>query len=161
MTLQVRLVHSLGDRLIDLPDRSFESPLVVGRLPNADVQVPDALISRRHCVLYLHEGQWYIQDGKGAARTFVNGQPALEGWSSDDVRLSHRRELFLLAADCVKDNVKEATWRAFWMTAVEDRSVDDVANTLGISVGAVYIARSRVLAQLRDEIKKWEDDDAM
>lgn len=78
MTLQVRLVHSLGDRLIDLPERSFESPLVIGRLPNADVQVPDALISRRHCVLYLHEGQWYIQDGKGAARTFVNGQPALE-----------------------------------------------------------------------------------
>lgn len=78
MTLQVRLVHSLGDRLIDLPERSFESPLVIGRLPNADVQVPDALISRRHCVLYLHEGQWYIQDGKGAARTFVNGRPALE-----------------------------------------------------------------------------------
>lgn len=78
MTLQVRLIHSLGDRLIDLPERSFESPLVVGRLPTADVQVPDALISRRHCVLYLHEGQWYIQDGKGAARTFVNGRPALE-----------------------------------------------------------------------------------
>ena len=78
MTLQVRLVHALGDRLIDLPERSFESPLVVGRAPTAEIQVPDALISRRHCVLYLHEGQWYIQDGKGDARTFVNGQPALE-----------------------------------------------------------------------------------
>ena len=78
MPLQVRLVHSLGDRLIDLPERSFESPLVIGRAPTADVQVPDALISRSHCVLYLHERQWYIQDGKRSARTFVNGQPALE-----------------------------------------------------------------------------------
>ena len=78
MTLQIRLVHSLGDRLIDLPERSFESPLVVGRAPTAEIQVPDALISRRHSVIYRHEGQWYIQDGKGAARTFVNGQAAIE-----------------------------------------------------------------------------------
>lgn len=78
MTLQVRLVHSLGDRLIDLPERSFESPLIVGRAPTADLQVPDALISRWHCALYLHEGQWYIQDGKHSARTLVNGHPAME-----------------------------------------------------------------------------------
>lgn len=91
----------------------------------------------------------------------LNQQPALAGWSSDDVRLSHRRELFIWAADRVMNTVKEATWQAFWMTAVEDRSVEDAANTLGLSVGAVYIARSRVLSRLKDEIKQWEDDDAM
>ena len=32
---------------------------------------------------------------------------------------------------------------------------------VGLTTGAVYIARSRVLARLRDEVLKWEDDDAM
>ena len=76
-------------------------------------------------------------------------------------RLEHRRELFRWAADRVKQTVKEATWNAFWMTAVEERDVEDVASQLGVTSGAVYIARSRVLAKLRDEVKKWEDDDAL
>ena len=88
----------------------------------------------------------------------LDQQPALDRWSDEDVKLSHRRELFRWAADRVKETVKEATWRAFWLTAVEDRPVEDVAHTLGLSTGAVYIARSRVLARLRDEVKRWEDD---
>jgi hypothetical protein len=78
MTLQVRLVHALGDRLIDLPERTFESPLVIGRAATADIQVPMPSVSRRHSLLYCHEGQWYIQDGNGGARTLVNGQPTPE-----------------------------------------------------------------------------------
>lgn len=91
----------------------------------------------------------------------LNQHPALDTWSSDDVWLSHRRELFQWAAERVKNSVKEATWQAFWMTAVEDRSVEDAAGILGLSVGAVYIARSRVLSRLRDEIAMWEDENAM
>ncbi len=91
----------------------------------------------------------------------LDQQPAANSWSSDDVRRSHRQELFRWAADRVKTTVRDATWQAFWITAVEERSVEDAAHAVGLSVGAVYIARSRVLARLRDEIKKWEDDDAM
>ena len=47
------------------------------------------------------------------------------------------------------------------MTAVEEREAELVARELGLTVGAVYIARSRVLSRLRDEVKKWEDDDAL
>ena len=47
------------------------------------------------------------------------------------------------------------------MTAVEDKSAETAASELGLTTGAIYIARSRVLARLRDEIQKWEDDDAM
>jgi hypothetical protein len=78
MTLQVRLVHALGDRLIDLPDKTFESPLIIGRADTADIPVPVPSVSRRHGLLYCHEGQWYIQDASGGARTLVNGQPTPE-----------------------------------------------------------------------------------
>jgi RNA polymerase sigma-70 factor (ECF subfamily) len=51
----------------------------------------------------------------------------------------------------IRDGFSESTWRAFWAVAVEGRPAADVAGTLGMSVGAVYIAKSRVLARLREE----------
>ena len=86
---------------------------------------------------------------------------ATSGSSEQYLRLEHRRELFRWAADRVRRSVKEATWKAFWMTAVEDKTAETVASELGLTTGAVYIARSRVLARLRDEVQNWEDDDAM
>src|SRR5262245_11047140 len=44
-----------------------------------------------------------------------------------------------------------ATVRAFRRTALEAAPVEEVAEELGISAAAVYIARSRVLRRLREE----------
>ena len=44
------------------------------------------------------------------------------------------------------------TWRAFWRTAVDGVSPDQVADELGMSRWAVYKARSRVLHRLRSEL---------
>jgi DNA-directed RNA polymerase specialized sigma24 family protein len=41
---------------------------------------------------------------------------------------------------------------------VDEFSVKDIAGQLGISVGAVYIARSRVTARLRDLIESATDE---
>lgn len=87
--------------------------------------------------------------------------PAGDGGHNHEIRLAARRELFLWAAERIKGSVKEATWQAFWQTAVLEKSPEAVAEELGLSVGAVYIARSRVVTRLREEIQKWEDDDAL
>jgi DNA-directed RNA polymerase specialized sigma24 family protein len=86
---------------------------------------------------------------------------AMTSGDEQGMRLEQRRELFRWAAERVKNTVNEATWNAFWMTAIQEQTVEMVANELGLTTGAVYIARSRVLARLRDEVQKWEDDDAM
>ena len=83
------------------------------------------------------------------------------GTTDQLMRLEHRRVLFRWAAERIEQAVKRATWQAFWMTAVDEKSVDEVASELGMTTGAVYIARSRVLAKLRDEVAKWEDDNEM
>ncbi len=78
-----------------------------------------------------------------------------------ELHSAQRRELFRWASDRVKNCVKPQTWRAFWMTAVEDQDPESVAIQLNMTTGAIYIARSRVISRLRDEVKKWENDDAM
>lgn len=57
------------------------------------------------------------------------------------------------AAEKVHVDFRGRTWEAFWQTRVEGRRIEEVAELLGMTPGAVYIARSRVLKKLRDEIQ--------
>src|SRR5665213_2871380 len=75
MPLQVRLRHALGERLMDLPDRTAERPLVVGRSREADVKIPSVTVAAEQCALFVHDGQWVLQDTSGGS-TLVNGAPA-------------------------------------------------------------------------------------
>lgn len=56
----------------------------------------------------------------------------------------------------IQGEFEPRTWQAFWRTAIEEQAVGDVANSLGISANAVYIARSRVLRRLREELEQYE-----
>ncbi|MFN6206242.1 MAG: RNA polymerase sigma factor [Planctomycetota bacterium] len=73
-------------------------------------------------------------------------------------QLEQQRELFGWAARKARDQFVPTTWQAFWLTAVEQRSPSEVAEQLGLSTGAVYIARSRVMARLRELIEQTEFD---
>ena len=67
-----------------------------------------------------------------------------------------QQQLFRVAADRVRDSFAPATWQAFWKTAVEGKSAANVAVELGMSVGAVYVAKSRVLARLTEQIQEMQ-----
>jgi RNA polymerase sigma factor (sigma-70 family) len=60
------------------------------------------------------------------------------------------RGQFAWACEQVRRAVTSATWQAFWRTAVEGQPGKRVAADLGLSVAAVYLARSRVLARLKE-----------
>ena len=64
----------------------------------------------------------------------------------------YRRHLFQWACKRVRPDTSDQAWTAFWSTAVEETPSAEVAEKLGMTVGAVYIAKSRVIAKLRDEI---------
>jgi RNA polymerase sigma factor (sigma-70 family) len=68
------------------------------------------------------------------------------------------RRLFAWACEQVRPAVTAATWQAFWRTAFEDQSGKRVAADLGMSVAAVYLARSRVLARLKELIRSAEEE---
>ena len=78
MALHLHLVHSLGERLVELEARPMERPIVIGRAASADVEVPSSSVSKRHCVLFVRDGRWTIRDAGSTAGTYLNGHP-LEG----------------------------------------------------------------------------------
>src|SRR5689334_11645317 len=61
--------------------------------------------------------------------------------------------LFAWACGEVRREVTDPTWEAFWQTAIDGRPGKEVAAGLGLSLTAVYSARSRVLARLKELIR--------
>ena len=61
-------------------------------------------------------------------------------------------------ATALRDQLAPATWAAFVGTALDGRPASVVAAELAISVNAVHIARSRVMARLRREAEGFLDD---
>jgi RNA polymerase sigma factor (sigma-70 family) len=70
----------------------------------------------------------------------------------------YERRLFHWAAERLRGRFHEPTWKAFWQTAVEGREAKEVAQRLGMSIGGVYVAKSRVQARLREEIHGLENE---
>jgi RNA polymerase sigma-70 factor (ECF subfamily) len=59
---------------------------------------------------------------------------------------------FQRALELIENNFEYRTWQAFWRTTIDEQPATEVAAALGMSAGAVYVAKSRVLARLREEL---------
>jgi RNA polymerase sigma-70 factor (ECF subfamily) len=83
-----------------------------------------------------------------------DGLEAVAG--ADDLRefevAEYRRYLVRRALDLMRAEFQAVTWQACWEFVVQDRPAAEVAAELGITVNAVYLAKSRVLRRLREEL---------
>ena len=100
-----------------------------------------------------------LDGGTGRTSAMFALQQITDDQASREIQLDYRRELFRTAALLVRKNVQESTWQAFWITWVEGQTTEEAASQLNISATAVYIARSRVLHQLRQLVRQWESND--
>lgn len=90
------------------------------------------------------------EGGSEAYRRFQEvPEPALpdEAADTDEVAGVYQRAL-----DLMRGEFEEATWRAFWRTAVDGLSAPQVADELGMTPAAVRKAKSRVLHRLKAEV---------
>ena len=81
---------------------------------------------------------------------------------TDDVaaQQEYQQAVFAWAVARVRDEFRESTWNAFWETAVNHRPIEDVAQEFTMSTGAVYMARSRVMARLKAQVSRLLNEDA-
>ncbi|MFO0878362.1 MAG: sigma-70 family RNA polymerase sigma factor [Gemmataceae bacterium] len=92
------------------------------------------------------------REGQAAGGTEANerlhGLPDPQNADQDALETSL---LYRRALDLIRGEFEEKTWEAFWRSAVEEQDTAAVAAALGMSSTAVRIAKSRVLARLREE----------
>lgn len=77
--------------------------------------------------------------------------------AASEFDLEYRREIFRWAASQVRAVVTAKTWQAFWLTAIEGETNESASRELKMSIGSVYIAKSRVMARLRDLVRQFEE----
>jgi RNA polymerase sigma-70 factor (ECF subfamily) len=111
-------------------------------------------VSRNKIFNFLQANRHNLDRGKGGEEA----RERLETLADSEWQLAsswdeeYERNLALLAMNQVQEEVLPATWQAFWQTAVEGKHAREAGLALGMSAGAVYVARSRVLARLREEV---------
>jgi len=92
--------------------------------------------------------------GQGGSNSQAQWAELPESESSEDSEaeaITSPDSIAFRALQLIKTDFQDATWRAFWRSTIDEQKPVDVANELGLSVGAVYTAKSRVLAHLRSE----------
>lgn len=67
------------------------------------------------------------------------------------------RSILHRTLDVIRAEFEPRTWQAFWLSAVEDVTTQDIARQLEMTVKAVRQARYRVLRRLRVEIGNTRD----
>jgi RNA polymerase sigma-70 factor (ECF subfamily) len=70
----------------------------------------------------------------------------------DATEAEYRRYLLSRILQIVQTDFPATTWQIFQQVVIEARPGADVAREFGVSVNAVYLSRSRVLARLREEL---------
>ena len=91
-----------------------------------------------------------------ATRREANGalaEPAVEPEHLEFIEAAEYRQLLVgRAMRIMRSDFQDATWQACWQSLVEERPAEQIAAELNITVNAVYVAKSRVLRRLREEL---------
>lgn len=100
------------------------------------------------------QGQPQAEGGSDALerlRELADDQPSAS--SAQGVRAGRLSRVL----DAVHCEFEEPTWQAFWQVTVDGRPAAEVAAALGLTANAVYLAKSRVLRRLREDLVKHTD----
>ena len=90
--------------------------------------------------------------GGSAAEAYLANLEASQASLDHDPPPKTPGSLYQRALGLIQKEFQERTWKAFWRVAIDRCSPADVAAELGLSANAVYLAKSRVLRRLREEL---------
>lgn len=118
-------------------------------------------VTRNRVFDFLSRRQRQVAGAGGSdAQQRLDEQPAAGDGADGDGAWDkeYQQGIMRWAMDRVRGEFQENTWQAFWQTAIDGKSPKDVAAGLRMSPGAIYVAKSRVLARLKTEVRQWQDE---
>ena len=92
--------------------------------------------------------------GTSSILEFLHQQPVDDPQTTAELLLESRRQTLRWATEQIRSEFSRESWAMFWETAVAGRSVADVAGAMQRSVGAVYMARFKVMQRLRERCRE-------
>lgn len=101
---------------------------------------------------HAHRSRRERSPGGTAALDHLHQLPAAQA-DEDQWNEHYEQRLLQWAAGRVREEVQPNTWQAFWQTTMERKSGQVVAADLGMSVAAVYLAKGRIMKQLRELVQ--------
>jgi RNA polymerase sigma-70 factor (ECF subfamily) len=114
-------------------------------------------VTRNRLNTFLHADRAYNRgSGDSAVQALLEQQPDGNG-DADLWDREYQRRLLSVAAQQVREEFEDASWQAFWQTTYDNQTPGEAAEALGISVGAVYIARSRIRARLAQRVQELQE----
>jgi RNA polymerase sigma factor (sigma-70 family) len=108
---------------------------------------------------FLAERQRAHASGDSALVRVLDNLESREGLARE-VEAEFHQEVLAEALKRVRERVPAQRWEAFRLTALEGLSGEDAAARLGMPVGTVYTAKSKVQQLVRDEVRQIEDGPA-
>lgn len=76
---------------------------------------------------------------------------------SSCITMEARRQALLWAVSAIEDEFSPSTWEMFRQTAIDGNPIKAVAEAVGRSAGAVYIARCRVMQRIKEKVQELSD----
>jgi len=147
--------RKLGMREADAADLVQDVfTILVQKLPTFQYDQGKGFRSWLRTVL-LNKWRSSLRRGANAPKTVQEGLgevPDPQG-PEELVEAEYRQHLLSNALDLMKSEFPFKTWKACWEHVVLGRPAAEVAAELGIVVGAVYVAKSRVLSRVRQELR--------
>ena len=115
-------------------------------------------VARNLVVDWLRQpGRRVVAIGGSDLQSMLDKLPAASELETVEFDRELRRALLQRAGERVRGEVRPATWQAFWETSIVGTSQTDTATKLGMTVGAVRVAKCRVLARLQAAVTELEE----
>lgn len=117
-------------------------------------------ITRNKVYNFLDKGRRQTRgSGDSGAHERMQAVPDRDDGLSEEWDREYQRRLAAIAMERVQREFQPATWQAFTLTAVDGLNANEAGTKLKMSPGAVYVAKSRVLARLKEEVQKLQAED--
>ena len=97
--------------------------------------------------------------GDSAQHELLTAHPDRSNSLEQDWEREFQRQLAAQAMQSIQTEFEAKTWDAFWQTAVDGLPAAEVSRRIGLSAGAIYVAKSRVLARLRKEVERLQAEE--